>query len=316
MKIAYVGGFGVSWHTEVHCADALEALGQEVDRVEHSQTSWSELVRRADARDFDLLLLTARPIRGPRSGAGALDRIRENFIPIVSYHLDIYTGLPRMNEVGSDAWWKADFVFTADGGTRSDFWRAKGVRHHWLCAGIPEAEVYRGQYDERFECRVAFVGGSRGYLREWQYRGDLLRFLRERYGKSFRTFPEDDHRIHGDDLNRLYATAEVVVGDSFCPSFVHGFYWSDRIYQSLGRGAVFLHPLIEGIEDQYDPGLDFETYHYGDFFELGRKIDSLLDDPEKRDAMSHRAIVQTMNRHTYAQRMAVLLDVVERSYFR
>jgi hypothetical protein len=318
MRIAYVGGFGVSWHTEVHVADALEALGQTVDRIDHSTTSWSDLVRRAEQRDYDLLLLSARPVRtvGGRNAADALDKIRASYVPIVSYHLDIYTGLGRVLDVGLDPWWKADFVFTADGGTDSRFWERKGIRHHWLCGAIPDDEVYRADRDPRFECRVAFVGGARSYLREWQYRADVLGFLKLRYGDDFRIFPEDGKRIHGDDLNRLYATADVVVGDSFCPDFIHGYYWSDRIYQTLGRGGILVHPEIVGLSDQYDPGLDFETYRFGDYIELGQKIDSLLDDPDRREGMRRRAILQTSERHTYSHRMQSLLDVVERDYFR
>jgi len=318
MRIAYVGGFRESWHTEVHCADALDALGQTVFRIESSETSWVELARRAERRECDLIFLSARPIRGQRGGGEEIERIRASYVPMVSYHLDIFTGLPRVLDVGLDGWWKADFVFTADGGTSSEFWKRKLVRHHWLCGAIPEDECYRAQRDGdgRFECRVAFVGGARSYHREWQYRADVLSFLERRYGKDFRIFPEDGKRIHGDDLNRLYATAEVVVGDSFCPDFVHGYYWSDRIYQTLGRGGVLVHPEIVGIGQEYDPGLDFETYRFGDYIELGQKIDALLDDPDRAERMRERAIESTRERHTYAQRMAKLLDVVERDYFR
>jgi hypothetical protein len=314
MRIAYVGGFRVSWHTEVHVADALERLGQSVERIESSETSWSDLVRRAERRSFDLLFLTARPIRG--NTEGVLDKIRASYVPVVSYHLDIYTGLRRGFEVGHAPWWRADFVFTADGGTSSEFWSAKGIRHRWLCGAIPDDEVYRADPDPRFDCDVAFVGGAQSYLSEWQYRGDVLRFLKLRYGDRFRVFPEDGKRIHGDDLNRLYATAKVVVGDSFCPGFAHGYYWSDRIYQTLGRGGVLVHPEIVGLAAEYDPGLHFETYRFGDFIELGQKIDALLDDPERGDAMRRKAILQTLERHTYSQRMQALLDIVENEYFR
>jgi hypothetical protein len=321
VRIGYVGGFRTSWHTETHVADALEVLGHDVERIEHSGTSWAELISRASKRDFDLLMLSPRPVRGTTRGSvEALDKVRAEYVPIVSYHLDIYTGLSRMLDVGLDPWWKADFVFTADGGTDARYWERKGIRHRWLCAAIPADEVYRGEVDDRFACDVAFVGGVRNYLPEWQYRTDVVNFLQRRYGSSFRIFPTSQgalaRRIHGDDLNRLYATAKVIVGDSYCPGFTHPRYWSDRIYQTLGRGGVLVHPMIEGIETQYDPGLDFETYTFGDYIELGQKIDALLDDPDRGRAMSRRAMEQTIERHTYALRMAELMNVVEREFFR
>lgn len=314
MRVGYVGGFRETWTTETHVARAFERHPEvdSVARLSSFVTSWPELVKRAN--EFDLLVFAARPLPHDRAyGPSSLIRLRDAGVPTVSYHLDIYNGLRRVTEVGYATWWKTDLVFTADGGTNDLFWERCGVRHEWLPAAIPVEECYRSEdYDDRALGKILFVGGF-PYLPEWQWRRDLIGWLREFYRDDFVLLPTDGERIHGDDLNRLYASAEVVIGDSFCPHFAHGYYWSDRIYQTLGRGGLFVHPTIPGLSTQYEPGVDFEDYAFGDFIRLRQIITELREErsPSEIEAMRNAALEHTLDAHTYDHRVASMLQVLD-----
>ena len=50
-----------------------------------------------------------------------------------------------------------------------------------------------------------------------------------------------------DNLNDLIASCKVIIGESI----IHPYYWSNRIYETIGRGGFCLHAYHEGIENEY-----------------------------------------------------------------
>ena len=58
--------------------------------------------------------------------------------------------------------------------------------------------------------------------------------------------------IRGKELNDLYATAKVVVGDTLCKGFNYPYYFSDRLFETTGRGGFLIHPYIKGLEDYFE----------------------------------------------------------------
>ena len=127
---------------------------------------------------------------------------------------------------------------------------------------------------------MIFVGTSADYhTADWPYRSQLITFLKGRYADRFAAWGHPNPTIRNQDLNDLYASAKVSVGDSLCKNFKHENYWSDRIYETTGRGHFIIHPYIKGLEDSFhiqgktDRPAELVTYDFGDFEQLGRLID-------------------------------------------
>ncbi len=176
-RILYIGNFGPSFSTENHVGESLRELGVEVVQAQENAFTLQELD--GMARDVDLLLYTRTwGLRGD-----ALRWITQLPIPTASYHLDLYAGLSRGRDLRLDPFWRTQHVFTPDGGSEA-FFRAQGIRHHYLKPGVYGAECYLADVDPGVAADVCFVG-SYDYHPEWPYRRRLVDFLSETYGRRF-----------------------------------------------------------------------------------------------------------------------------------
>lgn len=309
VRIAYVGGFTQTWYTEAHVADAFERLGHEVLRIEASTLTWRQLADGIATTNVDALMASARPLKDECPDDVAVAQELTKRLPTMSYHLDVYRGLAREWDIGQAPWWHMACVFTADGGTPPWYWETRGVSgHHYMPAAVPANECYLADPDDRYRARIAFVGARR-YHPEWQYRGELIRWLERTYPQEFRCFPTNGRRIHGDELNRLYSSVDVVVGDSFAPHHAHDFYWSDRVYQTLGRGGFLIHPAIGGFSSHFEDGVHLRTYTYGDYIHLRKLIDHYLANEDERRVIAERGHRHVKALHTYDQRAAAMLFI-------
>jgi len=294
VKVVVIGS-KVSWATETHLARAFTACGCEVMHCE--------------LRDFERLSLTGVDL----VVSGALDGLQGVLygLPCVTacVNLDLWAPLPR----GRDLDLAADYVFCADGGDPA-WWKSKGLNHIWLRPGVVADECYLDPNVDNCE-DVIFVG-SIGYHPEWPHRGQLLNWARETYGERFRVY--GNRPVRGAALNRLYASAKVVIGDSFCPGAAGSFperhgvdytrYWSDRVYETLGRGGVLVHPFVDGMQDEFSDMEHLLYYEYGDFGGLKEKIDFLLSHTLVREHIRHTGHERVKSRCTYTHRVAWLLD--------
>ena len=78
-------------------------------------------------------------------------------------------------------------------------------------------------------------------------------YLKDIYGNRYSKFgwPETFHR--NAQLNNLYANSKIAIGDSVCIGFNHERYWSDRVFETIGRGGFIIHPYIKGLEEFFIP---------------------------------------------------------------
>jgi glycosyltransferase involved in cell wall biosynthesis len=170
--------------------------------------------------------------------------------------------------------------------------------------------------DERPElaCDVAFVG-TYHYLKEWPYRKQLIDFLAKTYGSRFKLFgdvienkdPGYPVMAFGKQLNDVYASAKVVV----CDSLHSPMYWSNRIYETLGRGGFAIHPKVEGLEREFEYGKHFVPYDYGDFDGLKRKIDYYIEHDAERNRIRDAGMAYVRKHKTFVQRARQIVAVVE-----
>lgn len=310
MKIVFVGNFRVPFTTENDLAWSYEKLGHKVIKMQEDHVSAEQVY--AQARMADMLHYVHThgwETRGEYGMAEVLRKLDRRGIPTVSTHLDTWYGLRRSGDVANHPFWQTEYVFTADGG--ADEWiKSLGINHHYLKAGVVERDCFIGDYRESYAFDVVFVG-SKQYHPEWPYRPQLINWLEKTYGSRFGHFGGDGRGVvRGKDLNDLYASAKVVIGDTLCLNFDRQEYWSDRIYETTGRGGFIIHPFIEGLQNDFDIDKEIIVYRYGDFDELRAKIDYYLSDNDQREAIRMAGHERTKRDHTYTNRVQQVIETV------
>jgi hypothetical protein len=311
LRVAYLGNFVPGHSTENHVAGSLEALGHQVTRIQEGSVAAASVAEAVALVRAELFMWTQTLSLAEAGGsiterAGMLEAIRSTGIPSLGFHLDRWWGLDREHRIHEEPFFRVDLLATADGG-HDAAWREAGVNHVWSPPGVYHAEAIDGQPRSIFRSDVAFVGSWDGYGHpEWEPdRMAMLAHLRARYGDRFKMWPpRGSHAIRGADLNSLYASVKVTVGDS-CLAGNPARYWSDRVPETTGRGGFIVHPHVEGLS-VYHPNV--ETFPLGDHAHMVELVDSYLADAERREAARQVAAAETRQGNTYRDRLPVLLE--------
>jgi hypothetical protein len=230
---------------------------------------------------------------------------KNNGIPTASVHLDRFAWLKREKDIGTEATWFTEYQFMADGSPEAvKLYNKFKLNWHWLKPGVVERDCYVAPLDlDRFPHEIIFVG-SKGYHGEYAFRPLLIDWLKATYGDRFGHYGGDGlGTIRGEDLNVLYASAKVVVGDSCFGG--RPYYWSDRVTETIGRGGFLIHPPCKGLEI---PGM--ATYISGDFNDLKQKIDYYVDHIGEREAIRAKTFLQVKEHETYTNRAQEMLDII------
>lgn len=327
MLIAQIGNFGPPHSTENHLNQALRWLGHTVLQIqEEDGRGWDHLRRFPSG--YGLVLWTRTASLSAQVGdsvkAGTIDALRTAGVPIVGFHLDRWWGLRRAAEVTKDIYFRGvDLLITADGGHEKE-WIDAGVRHEWMAPAVSHLECLPGEFKGELFSPVAFVGSWQGhYHDEWPHRRELVEWLATTYGDLCQFWPRrGEPAVRGDDLRHLYASAQVLVGDSCLVPNADGspasHYWSDRIPETLGRGGLLVHPRVEGMGTAgfYDKDT-LLTWELGNWDELAAKIDWALAGrgrhmrTNEANAIACRGRAEVLRSHTYLERMrqlGLLLD--------
>lgn len=298
MNIAYIGKFR-RIHDEEGIARALEAEGHNVTRIQEDELVYIEQVVQS-APD---LILFAKLQTPPVFNDNLIKYAKREGIKTVCYVPDLYWGLPRQSSIiGKEHMFQADHVCTPDG-SNEEKWIGAGIKHHVVRQGIHEEFIKRGNKIDAPE--IVFVGQTNPL---YPYREKLLNFLKQAYGDRFRHYGEhNSNHVRGWDLNDLYESAKIVIGDSvFSPH-----YWSNRIYETIGRGGFIIHPMVAGLEREYKPYTHFVPYSIGDFAGLKEKINFYLTHDKERDAIRLAGMEHTRKHHTLNHRVKQLLECVK-----
>lgn len=303
MKIIYLGNFKIDFTTENHIKKTLESLGHEVIPLQEDGYGAREIYKTVKRESPDLFLFTRT--WGESLDMETLESIKQR-VPTVSYHLDLYYGLERDGGIDHDPFWKTDFVFTPDGDPKSAEWfKEKGVNHIYMKPGVFEPECYFNG-EKGIGPDVTFVG-SYYYHKEWPYRKQLIDWLRDNYKGRFAKFGNPESTVRGDKLNLLYTNSKVVVGDALCLNFDHTYYWSDRLYETLGRGGFLIHPYIKGIEEEFKDGKHLVLYEYENFKQLRELIDYYIEHDKEREKIREAGHKIVKENYTYTDRMKQML---------
>lgn len=322
MRVLYVGNHSTPHSTESHLKRALEANGHEVIAVQESPVAFQAVPRTASRHHPDFLLWThthglAPEATHPRQQQ-MLDQLAAMGVPTVAYHLDRWWGLDREQQVFDEPFFRCTLVATADGGHDAE-WAKAGVNHRWFPPAVLASECVPGKPRPEFFSQIAFVGSWQGgYHEEWTHRSELVRFLRDNYGDRARFWPRPgEHAIRGRDLCDLYASVDVVVGDSCLVPNADGSpcraYGSDRTPESVGRGAVYVHPFVPGFigeGEMWEPGTHLWAWDVGDWDALDYRIRFLLSDRAAAEDVADQGRSHALTEHSYERRMVQLVDLM------
>ena len=318
MKILYVGNFTEIDSPLGYCpnaewiSDTFEELGHKVIRVNERNSSAYDVLK--ELRGADLLLTEEGRLDGDFSNDGShdiivgkfarvMDRAKALGIPTVPWLTNIFWGIMRREiQIQTNPIFKADIVFSTDGGHDKEF-KDAGVNHKLLRQGIYGPEAYIGTPTYNTRAKVGFIGSI--YEEIWPYRAKMVTFLKSVYGENFGHFGARGEIRH-DELNNLIATLKIVVGDTvYSPN-----YWSNRIYEMLGRGAFLIHPMVPGLEEEFIPYKHFIPFNFGDLEGLKDKIDYYLAHDEERHKIQMAGFEYCKEHHTYEKRVKKLLQTL------
>jgi len=321
LKVLYIGNFEPPHSTENHIRAALVDRGHFVVGLQESaQATWDALA----SNDWttlggkpDLILWTRTGFPWPDVRAHRIAEIQmmqradDLHIPVVGYHLDIWWGLKRQRQILEEPFFRANLVITADGG-HDEQWAEAGVNHVWFPPGVSAREAHVGERRYIFQSKLAFVGSWQGsYHDEHQHRFELVAFLKKHFRNVCEFYPRlGEHAIRGQELRDLYASVDVVVGDSCFAGSGLANYWSDRIPETLGRGGFLLHPMVPGLEQHFAIGDHLGCWNAGDWDQLGTDIEFFMKNTDRAHEIADAGCVHVQQHHTYDVRMDQLVDLL------
>ena len=289
MKILYLGSFKHFYCTEKYVEYALKSFGIQVSRWDGAnETNPRKICNFIDEHKPDVVLSSKAKIHG---FPDILTHCRNCGILTVCWQWDYYFGycdkdIPQFY---------SDILLGTDAGNVQRF-RDKGWNYSVLRQGIhtPDAQLF----SLPIECQVGFIGSIGGH----ESRSELLKFLDTTYRSKFRRYGN----CRGLALNKQLARIGIVVGDSYPGDH----YWSNRIYEILGRGGFLLHPETVGLEEEFEDGKHYVSYPRGDFDKLAYLIKYYLDNPNKRELIKRQGHEYCKTNFTYTHRVLELLRLI------
>lgn len=289
MKIFYIGNFLRDWNTENYVVHGLQRNGAYVHKRVYTSTSGlnsyaSQILHQKP--DLVLFSKVASPCF-----SDLIKWCRNNKITTATWLWDLYWGFrphkpPQVY---------ADLLFTTDGG-HDEQWKSIGANHHTLRQGVHEPEHQMVMSDLTRD--LAFFG-SRNYCRQ---RLELTNWLNFTYGRQITWHST----TRGIELNRALGRTKIVIGDSYSSAN----YWSNRVYEILGRGGFLLFPETPGLEAEFTAGEHYVSYPRGDRAELIRLIRYYLSHDNEREVIRMKGFLKC-GEYTYTSRCRELLDEVQ-----
>lgn len=304
MKIVYIAKFDKMWNEEA-IALALERNGVKVKRLEDSGYTNSEYLNIIDREKPDYVMFAKANTQ--ENGKKLIEAIKFKGYKTISWTFDLYLGYPARTDLSRFNFFDCDFVFLTDGGHIPDY-KDKGVNAFLLRQGIPAEYNYLSMKDDKYAYDVVFVGCNNKF---WPSRHRLLNFLHTTYGDRFHWYGIiDTNEIRGHELNKLYSTAKIVIGDSVYSEN----YWSNRIYEVIGRGGFMIQYYIPGIDKEFDPGKEYVQYNFGNYDELKNEIDYYLVNEKEREKIRLAGFERVKNNYTFDHRIKEMLYVLRTTH--
>ena len=320
LGIAFLGNFGPMC-TEWETREGFRALGHLVTSYNETKVGdWDELIE--DVSEFDLILWTRTRSYAELAGAERQWKLAvkaaQARVPIVGIHADLWWGLKRVRELHEDPYFQViDVFFSADGAHNVEF-ASLGIMNVWCLPAIAESRTGKGTPREEFKSDIAFVGSWEGGYHKEAERHTLIAYLDRWFGDRVKFWPRPGQpRIWGQDLSDLYASVKLAVGDS-ANIKGSGYYCSDRIPNTLGRGCMLAHPYVKGLTGTGEP-FDHPAlvvWPEGNWKEALEMIEASLSIPRAVvDELTDDAVDFIRKNHSWTVRAQQILDKLEETYW-
>lgn len=315
MIISFLGNFNVDYSSESHHAKTLESMGHNIIYLQEGEVTGQHILESALTSDLFVWIHTHEWITLGMPMKEVLEILRAKKIKTITYHLDLWLGLEREKDLDDDPFYKSiDYFFATDKLMCEWFNKNTEVKGRYLPAGVMKNEAIILDKQNKVP-EVIFVG-SKGYHPEWPYRPLLINWLEREYAGNFGHYSGEEGTLglrRGLHLNQLFADTKVVVGDSLVLGFDYPWYWSDRVYETLGRGGFLIMPYITGLDDYFEDGKHLVFYEFGDFKDLKNKIDFYLANDEAREYIRNQGHELVKKRDTYTERWKEILSEVSKN---
>lgn len=186
---------------------------------------------------------------------------------------------------------EADFLFVSD-----ETWARENPH--------PKVRILRqgvGDFSEGkrvvTNIQVAFTGSLYGTRYDWAAQ------LAKQYGDKFQIFTN----TFNENLNNLCTSVPIFIapidpGDDY--------YWSSRVYITIGSGGFMIHPRFKRLEEEYVE--DKEIVFYDSLEDLYKKIDYYLAHPVEREKIRLAGWEKTKNSYTYKHRICTLVSTLQK----
>jgi Glycosyl transferases group 1 len=306
-KIVFLGNFRVDYTSESHHANTLESLGHKVIRLQETEAKSEDILKHSIDSDLFIWIHT----HGWKTpGKFQMDKVlltlKDYNVKTMTYHLDLWFGLQRQKDLDTHPVYKhIGHFFTVDKKMSDWFNKETKVVGHYVPAGVYDKECI---YKESEPINQVIFVGSKKYHPEWNYRTELIDWLEDKYRNKFKHYGSGGlPSIRGLKLNKLYWSTKIVVGDTLCINFDYPDYWSDRVYETLGRGGFMIHPYVRGMEREFEDKKHLVFYEYGNFKQLKELVDYYIEHDEEREAIRKAGHELVKSNYTYKNRWQHIL---------
>lgn len=287
-KIVYLGNHNpYTYNSEKKITKALKDLGHSVKQIDERFWNLFEIVN--ECQDADLFLFH----KGTRFGRGLEEMVQ--LLTQVPCKKAFWWFDPVEEFDGRDQWIQTIIPFVDYGFMTNQTYIKRNNYDNLITLRQGCEKQKKGKKKKEFECDIAFTGSVYGS------RQILVEGLKKNYGDKFKHFTS----VFGKDFNDLCASAKIMIAPKF-PS--NDFFWSNRIYETLGAGGFLIHPKCEGLKEEYEEFKHFIPYVDGDH--LKYLIDYYLDHPEERKRIQKAGREHTLKNYTYKDRVKKLLEYV------
>lgn len=317
MKLAFIGGFERLYDEEGK-AKSFEKIGCDVLRIPENAFAESDIDKIISYQP-DVIISAKYVIRDDLRDK-LFSVAKEKNITTIAWHPDLYH-YPSLigkenrlatitNKVGP---YSCDYVFSPDGCLDSKKLYNKCGINHYTIRQAPYHETV-GKYSNadisdivtREEIPILFVGEL--YNAGDPFRSYLLSLLDSKYGRDFCWLGKSEHQVREERLSTVISRTKIVIGES---AYFPG-YWSNRIYESIGRGGLTIHPYVPGLEEEFEDGKECIFFNRWNFEDLFSKIDYYLDkaNGNERESIIEKGIERVREDHTLLNRCNQIMDIL------
>jgi hypothetical protein len=309
LTIGFIGNFMPNapqcFSTECDRKWSFEKLKHRVIMFQEDRTSAEQLIQATQY--LNMLVYSHTHGLEIKDLIGVFETYKSKNIPVITVHLDRWAWLARESDIGKEASWHASHIFMADASPEAvELYKKHNLNWYYLKPGVVERDCYIAKPDrQRFPQKIIFVG-SKNYHSEYPFRKELIEWLQSTYGTKFGHYGCDGLGVvRGYDLNVLYASAKIAVGDSCFGSRPN--YVSDRYYETRGRGGFLLHPHTKGVDS-----VGVGHYAKENLLSLRTAIDWWLEHDDERELMRHRGFEYVRDNETYTHRAHEMLTILKK----